>query len=1014
MLYPRSIVPVSDDNISFSLAVHDSFAGAVYLFANNTGRWEYHSLTNIIPADTSLKMALNLQKEIILAYTNYHSGIMQISNISCNNIHGSEDRNCDNNDAVDNDHDGFASNALFFPDCDDNNPAVFPLDNDHDYILQLGMCGNDSNDNDISIPNPCFSQTCSELGFCVSIQQTASCICDNNYHPTDNIDCSVNQNPVITISDITVDENTPVLLDASSTIDNDGDDLHYHWMQISGDEIQTIGDDAAWLSFQAPDITNILNDTVSFELTVTDNFGGTAKKIITITVNNINDAPVADAGIDQTVDEDSLIILDASGSLDPDDDNIDYHWEQLSGIPVTLNDGDTRFASFHSFSLSTNSQEILVFELTVSDENGAKDTDLIYIAIRNINENPIIDSFQDYITNEGDPVFLTVTAHDPDGDILYYQWNQVSGSMVVLNNNKVSNPVFTAPFNAANVPLHLAFEIIVSDDFGGFDIDTVEVQIFNINESPVVVTESSLYRNAQEIVYLDAASSYDPDGDTITFFWEQIDGDSVILASIETSSTSFTAPVLHGFDPDIYRFLVTVSDPLGKSASSTVSVQIGIDSDNDGYASNNSGGDDCNDLDTNIHPNIYDPTAEECIQSDLAWTSQTVDSDDNTGKYSSIYYDDNNNRIHVSYKNESYNLLKYALFENNIWSISTIDTSSTVGTGTSLKIDSSGTIHISYQADESGHLYYTRNSTGTWQTAVIDNGDSVGSYSTLAVDSHNAIHITYCDEVLQALKYASNKTGQWIISSIDSENVGRFSSLTIDNSDVLHLAYQDEMDMNLKYARNSTGTWQLYNVEEPGNTGFSPSIAVNSFGDIYIAYYDFLFGDLKIAYLDHLNVQNSNIIFDVSVIDNIGNVGQYPSLRIDSKNNLHIIYSQFNGIIKYAKYSNSTWNISTIDSELNTGNNFSLALNEFDEPISSFFDMVNAHLAMNQQREQCISYGSIADLNCDGVDGIDNDRDGFVKNAAFNSDCNDSDNTIYPGAVDNPSDGVDYNCDGND
>ena len=54
------------------------------------------------------------------------------------------------------------------------------------------------------------------------------------------------------------------------------------------------------------------------------------------------------------------------------------------------------------------------------------------------------------------------------------------------------------------------------------------------------------------------------------------------------------------------------------------------------------------------------------------------------------------------------------------------------------------------------------------------------------------------------------------------------------------------------------------------------------------------------------------------------------------------------------------------------------------------------------------------DQNCDGVDLVDVDDDGYVGQQAGGNDCNDSNAAIKPGATEIPYDGTDQNCDGVD
>ncbi|MEE8584063.1 MAG: Ig-like domain-containing protein, partial [Acidobacteriota bacterium] len=102
----------------------------------------------------------------------------------------------------------------------------------------------------------------------------------------------------------------------------------------------------------------------SFAYTVQDSFGAGSQGQVAVRVLPVNDPPIADAGEDQSVRNKSQVILKGTAS-DPDQDELDVWWVQLSGPPVSLQNAGRLEASFEAPKLRRGEQ--LVFELSVSD-----------------------------------------------------------------------------------------------------------------------------------------------------------------------------------------------------------------------------------------------------------------------------------------------------------------------------------------------------------------------------------------------------------------------------------------------------------------------------------------------------------------------------------------------------------------------------------------------------------------------------------------------------------------------
>jgi hypothetical protein len=128
-----------------------------------------------------------------------------------------------------------------------------------------------------------------------------------------------------------------------------------------------------------------------------------------------NQPPVADAGVDFAVDEGATALLSGAGSTDPDEgDVLSYAWAQTAGPQVTLTDDTSATPSF--VAPAVDEDTALTFELTVSDNAGASDTDSVTVTVRNLPD--VIDTDGDGIPDESDncPTVSNADQADVDGD----------------------------------------------------------------------------------------------------------------------------------------------------------------------------------------------------------------------------------------------------------------------------------------------------------------------------------------------------------------------------------------------------------------------------------------------------------------------------------------------------------------------------------------------------------------------------------------------------------------------
>jgi PKD repeat protein len=150
--------------------------------------------------------------------------------------------------------------------------------------------------------------------------------------------------------------------------DPDGDALTYSWHFGDGATGTGANPTHAYATLETFTVTLVVND------------GSTDSVPATTTVTITNRPPVANAGPDKTVQPRTNVTLDGRGSSDPDGIIVAYAWRQVSGPPVTLSGPNTSVATFTAPKVSSGTVT-LVFELTVTDDNGATAADQVVVTV---------------------------------------------------------------------------------------------------------------------------------------------------------------------------------------------------------------------------------------------------------------------------------------------------------------------------------------------------------------------------------------------------------------------------------------------------------------------------------------------------------------------------------------------------------------------------------------------------------------------------------------------------------
>jgi large repetitive protein len=302
------------------------------------------------------------------------------------------------------------------------------------------------------------------------------------------------------------------------------------------------------------------NGTDSITYTISDGKGGTSTATVAVTVNPINDLPVAANDSATTLEDQPVTLPVLANDSDPDGDPLTVTAATSPNGSVVINpDGTITFTP----ALNFNGPATITY--TVSDGKGGTTTASVTVTVTPVNDPPVARADVG-ATPEDTPVRLSPLANDSDvdGNPLTITAASAPNGTVVINPDGTITYTPNRNFNGTDTVTYQ-----ISDGKGGFSTATITVTVAAVNDPPVAANDVIGTDEDTPVRIPVLANDLDADGDPLTITVATSPNGTVVInpdgTITFTPSHDFSGPT---------TITYTISDGKGGTSTATVTVDV--------------------------------------------------------------------------------------------------------------------------------------------------------------------------------------------------------------------------------------------------------------------------------------------------------------------------------------------------------------------------------------------------------------------------------------------------------
>lgn len=652
------------------------------------------------------------------------------------------------------------------------------------------------------------------------------------------------------------------------------------------------------------------NGADSFTYSVSDGHGGNATATVHVTVNPVNDLPVAGNDTVETNEDTPITISVLANDTDPDGDTLVITGTSTPahGSIVVNANGTITYTPVANYDGSDS------FTYTISDGHGGTSTATVFVTDDVVNDPPT--AVNDTVsTNEDTAVAINVLGNDSDIEndtLIVIGVTSATHGTVTLNPDNTVTYTPNANFNGDD-----SFTYTVSDGHGGNATATATIHVAPVNDNPVANTDTASTANNMAVVVDALANDTDVDGDTLTF---------VNIPSAAHGQVTLNADHTLTYLPDsgfagVETISYAINDGHGGTAAGVINVTVQASvNNNSSYIATTFGQ---SSTDNFSHDNAsksfyYNGHWYAVLPDGNSWSVHRFDgSTPGTGqqggwtkdsgnlstltKHTDIAFDDVNHKLYVlQYSGLSTKPLLYKMGYNATTSQWVTEKTITLaGTGTSplgtqysdneelaLSLDSNGNPLVTAigPSDVNGSgkglfISYALDSTLTsWGTTLLDadttsqggtNGNSKADIVTFTLNGQKMVGVVYSQDngATTAWKMSYHVAGSptsystgWSSDTLNnSVSIDNHISVVSDGTN-LYVAMKDA-DNSIWIQKGTPGAWQqpvkVYDGQHLDTSPSRPTLVYDSsHNDLYIFYQEHTQNNTGSIFMKEVNANN--------------------------------------------------------------------------------------------------------------------------------------------------------------